>query len=200
MGDKLLISVLGVGSYGTKKLQMIMDKMQKNAQDDTFISSPHSNEFAFYAIDNDKDVLNTSKAQDSLLLSDELNQETLVAQQVEEKLRQMVGNSDLVILVSAAGGNTSSMVIPAIVESLNEIKIPLAAVVVKPFDFEGSKRSVNAEIAISKVEKLATTLKVLDNNNLISVLNHQPLNEAFAQMDREVVEFVLSFAEKHFVA
>ncbi|URL01529.1 hypothetical protein L4F91_08360 [Avibacterium sp. 20-126] len=200
MGDKLLISVLGVGSYGTKKLQMIMDKMQKNAQDNTFISSLHSNEFAFYAIDNDKDVLNTSKAQDSLLLSDESNQETLVAQQVEEKLRQMVGNSDLVILVSAAGGNTSSMVIPAIVESLNEIKIPLAAVVVKPFDFEGSKRSVNAEIAISKVEKLATTLKVLDNNNLISVLNHQPLNEAFAQMDREVVEFVLSFAEKHFVA
>ncbi|VGM95548.1 Cell division protein FtsZ [uncultured Avibacterium sp.] len=200
MNDTLLISVLGIGTYGTKALHMIMDKMQKNDQDDTFITAPNSNEFAFYAIDNDKDVLNSSNAQDSLLLSDELNQESLADQQVEEKLRQMVGDSDFVILVSAIGGNTSSMVIAAVADRLNAMKIPMAAVVVKPFDFEGQKRINNAEIAISKLEKLVTTLKVLNNNEVIAKTDNQPLKQLFAQADSELVEFVLSFSEKHFIA
>ncbi|MFU2046716.1 hypothetical protein ACLSZ3_01300 [Avibacterium gallinarum] len=200
MNDTLLISVLGIGTYGTKALHMIMDKMQKNDQDDTFITAPNSNEFAFYAIDNDKDVLNSSNAQDSLLLSDELNQESLADQQVEEKLCQMVGDSDFVILVSAVGGNTSSMVIAAVAERLNAMKIPMAAVVVKPFDFEGQKRINNAEIAISKLEKLVTTLKVLNNNEVIAKTDNQPSKQLFAQADSELVEFVLSFSEKHFIA
>ncbi|VEB23443.1 hypothetical protein [Avibacterium volantium] len=200
MNDTLLISVLGIGTYGTKALHMIMDKMQKNDQDDMFITAPNSNEFAFYAIDNDKDVLNSSNAQDSLLLSDELNQESLADQQVEEKLCQMVGDSDFVILVSAVGGNTSSMVIAAVAERLNAMKIPMAAVVVKPFDFEGQKRINNAEIAISKLEKLVTTLKVLNNNEVIAKTDNQPSKQLFAQADSELVEFVLSFSEKHFIA
>ncbi len=200
MNDTLLISVLSIGTYGTKALHMIMDKMQKNDQDDTFITAPNSNEFAFYAIDNDKDVLNSSNAQDSLLLSDELNQESLADQQVEEKLRQMVGDSDFVILVSAIGGNTSSMVIAAVADRLNAMKIPMAAVVVKPFDFEEQKRINNAEIAISKLEKLVTTLKVLNNNEVIAKTDNQPLKQLFAQADSELVEFVLSFSKKHFIA
>lgn len=200
MNGTLLISVLGIGTYGTKALHMIMDKMQKNDQDDTFITAPNSNEFAFYAIDNDKDVLNSSNAQDSLLLSGELNQESLADQQVEEKLRQMVGDSDFVILVSAVGGNTSSMVIAAVADRLNAMKIPMAAVVVKPFDFEEQKRINNAEIAISKLEKLVTTLKVLNNNGVIAKTDNQPLKQLFAQADSELVEFVLSFSEKHFIA
>ncbi|MFZ7157777.1 hypothetical protein ACLSZ7_01975 [Avibacterium gallinarum] len=200
MNDTLLISVLGIGTYGTKALHMIMDKMQKNDQDDTFITAPNSNEFAFYAIDNDKEVLNSSNAQDSLLLSDELNQESLADQQVEEKLRQMVGDSDFVILVSAVGGNTSSMVIAAVADRLNAMKIPMAAVVVKPFDFEGQKRINNAEIAISKLEKLVTTLKVLDNNEVIAKTDNLPLKQLLAEADSELVEFVLSFSEKHFIA
>lgn len=200
MNGTLLISMLGIGTYGTKALHMIMDKMQKNDQDDTFITAPNSNEFAFYAIDNDKDVLNSSNAQDSLLLSGELNQESLADQQVEEKLRQMVGDSDFVILVSAVGGNTSSMVIAAVADRLNAMKIPMAAVVVKPFDFEEQKRINNAEIAISKLEKLVTTLKVLNNNGVIAKTDNQPLKQLFAQADSELVEFVLSFSEKHFIA
>lgn len=199
MNGTLLISVLGIGTYGTKALHMIMDKMQKNDQGDTFITAPNSNEFAFYAIDNDKDVLNSSNAQDSLLLSGELNQESLADQQVEEKLRQMVGDSDFVILVSAVGGNTSSMVIAAVADRLNAMKIPMAAVVVKPFDFEEQKRINNAEIAISKLEKLVTTLKVLNNNGVIAKTDNQPLKQLFAQADSELVEFVLSFSEKHFI-
>ncbi|POY43827.1 hypothetical protein C3007_08575 [Avibacterium gallinarum] len=112
----------------------------------------------------------------------------------------MVGDSDFVILVSVIGGNTSSMVIAAVADRLNTMKIPMAAVVVKPFDFEGQKRINNAEIAISKLEKLVTTLKVLNNNEVIAKTDNQPLKQLFAQADSELVEFVLSFSEKHFIA
>ncbi|MFZ7172493.1 hypothetical protein ACLSY8_06085 [Avibacterium avium] len=82
MNDILLISVLGVGSYGAKAMNMIMDKMQKNDQDDTFITNKNSNEFVFYAIDTDSQTLTNSKVQDSLLLSDALDQESLAERKI----------------------------------------------------------------------------------------------------------------------
>lgn len=200
MNDILLISVLGVGSYGTKAMNMIMDKMQKNDQDDTFITNKNSNEFVFYAIDTDSQTLTNSKVQDSLLLSDALDQKSLADQKLEEKLQQMVGDSDLVILVAGMGGQTASTLTPAIADRLKAINIPTTAVVFKPFGFEGEKSEQNAEIGISKLAKLVTTLKVLENNDVTAKAQNQSEQQIFAQVDSEVADFVLSFSEKHFVA
>ncbi|MFZ7129180.1 hypothetical protein ACLSZN_08040 [Avibacterium avium] len=200
MNDILLISVLGVGSYGAKAMNMIMDKMQKNDQDDTFITNKNSNEFVFYAIDTDSQTLTNSKVQDSLLLSDALDQESLADQKLEEKLQQMVGDSDLVILVAGMGGQTASTLTPAIADRLKAINIPTTAVVFKPFGFEGGKSEQNAEIGISKLAKLVTTLKVLENNDVTAKAQNQSEQQIFAQVDSEVADFVLSFSEKHFVA
>ncbi|MFZ7143373.1 hypothetical protein ACLSY0_09895 [Avibacterium avium] len=200
MNDILLISVLGVGSYGAKAMNMIMDKMQKNDQDDTFITNKNSNEFVFYAIDTDSQTLTNSKVQDSLLLSDALDQESLADQKLEEKLQQMVGDSDLVILVAGMGGQTASTLTPAIADRLKAINIPTTAVVFKPFGFEGEKSKQNAEIGISKLAKLVTTLKVLENNDVTAKAQNQSEQQIFAQVDSEVADFVLSFSEKHFVA
>lgn len=118
----------------------------------------------------------------------------------KEKLQQMVGDSDLVILVAGMGGQTASTLTPAIADRLKAINIPTTAVVFKPFGFEGEKSEQNAEIGISKLAKLVTTLTVLENNDVTAKAQNQSEQQIFAQVDSEVADFVLSFSEKHFVA
>ncbi|MFC0308423.1 hypothetical protein ACFFHK_01725 [Gallibacterium trehalosifermentans] len=190
MRSNQLIGVLGIGGCGLNALNYIIDNIQMNADNEAFIVANGSNKYLFYAIDRNKEVLNKSKAQMRWHLSDKLD-EISTEEKLETKLQQMVGTCDFVILVSGGGGQTGSIVTPAIADKLKSLNIPCLAIVVMPFDFEGKKRHEVAESTVNKLNESCIT-KVI-NNTILQQTEDASFLQMLNNVNQEIMWLVLNF-------
>jgi len=86
-----------------------------------------------------------------------------------DKILKAVGDADIVFLAAGMGGGTGSGALPVIARALREKGILTIAIVTKPFLFEGKRRGLIAEEALTSVRKEVDTLLVIPNQKLIEV-------------------------------
>ena len=102
----------------------------------------------------------------------------------------------MIFITAGMGGGTGTGASPIIAASAREMNIMTVAVVTKPFNFEGKKRSSQAEEGIAALRQAVDTLIVIPNQKLLSVVSKQTSTfKAFKMADSVLFKAVKGISE-----
>ncbi len=118
------------------------------------------------------------------------------AEEDREKIIEQVHNADIVFLVAGLGGGTGSGALPVVAQILKEKNILSIAVVTKPFDFEGKRRSNVAQQALEALKKEVDTLIVIPNQKLLDNSSENvTMLDGFSSINQIIQQFVKSIVD-----
>ncbi|OGM13757.1 cell division protein FtsZ [Candidatus Woesebacteria bacterium RIFCSPLOWO2_01_FULL_39_23] len=160
----------------------------------------------FISINTDAQVLLANKAGTKLQIGEKLTKglgvggdPTIGSQAAEEsleKIKELLVDSDMVFITAGMGGGTGTGASPIVAKLAKETGALTVAVVTKPFQFEGTRRSVVADEGIETLRNEVDTLIVIPNQRLMDVIDRKmTLLEAFKVADSVLGQAVGGIAE-----
>lgn len=87
-----------------------------------------------------------------------------------EKIIEVLEGSDMIFITTGLGGGTGSGAAPVVASLASELGALTVAVVTKPFAFEGKRRMVQAEHALSELVGCVDTVIVIPNERLMDTV------------------------------
>jgi cell division protein FtsZ len=137
----------------------------------------------FIAINTDAQALETSLAHQCLQIGTSLtkglgagaNPEIGRQAAIDDRdlIEEAVKGADMVFITAGMGGGTGTGASAIVAEAAKEQGILTAAIVTKPFLFEGNRRSRNAEQGIKELKKHVDAVIVIHNNRLLDITEKQ---------------------------
>lgn len=187
------IKVVGVGGGGGNAIS-------------SMIETGNINGVEFIAVNTDAQVLLANKAPTKLQIGEKLTKGlgvggdselgTHAAEESQEKLKELLVDSDMVFVTAGMGGGTGTGASPVIARLAKETGALTVAVVTRPFHFEGTRRSVVADDGIEKLRNEVDTLIVIPNQRLMDVIDRKmTLVEAFKVVDSVLAQAVGGISE-----
>lgn len=148
----------------------------------------------FWSINTDAQALTHSAATHRLQMGQKLTRglgaggNPAIGQKAAEESRDEIASaledSDLVFITAGMGGGTGTGAAPIVAEVAKEIGALTVGVVTRPFNFEGRRRTSQAEEGIAALQSRVDTLIIIPNDKLLSVISEQtPVQEAFRVAD-----------------
>ncbi len=182
------IKVIGVGGAGGNAINNMIDSGLRNV--------------IFIAANTDAQALKRSEASTKIQLGVNITKglgaganPDIGRQSALESLDQIkksLEGSDMVFIAAGMGGGTGTGAAPIIAQASKELGILTAAIVTKPFYFEGKKRLRHAEQGISELQKVVDTIITIPNDRLLKLASR---NATLKQMFKKADE-VLYYAVK----
>jgi cell division protein FtsZ len=175
-----VIRVVGVGGAGTNAVNRMVEAEVEGVE--------------FLAINTDLQSLQQSTADITLHIGAELTRglgsgsDANVGRQAAmddyDRVKALLKGSDMIFITAGAGGGTGTGAAPIVARIAREVGALTVAIVTKPFGFEGSRRSEQAERGVEALAEEVDTLIVVPNNRLLTVLDKQTaMVEAFRVAD-----------------
>ncbi len=175
------IRVVGIGGGGGNAI-------------DSMVKGDEIKGVEFVSVNTDAQALLNSQAETKVQIGDKLTKGlgsganpdvgSEAAQESEEKIKEVLLDSDMVFLTCGMGGGTGTGGAPVVAKIAKEIGALTVAVVTKPFLFEGTRRMVVAEEGIEKLRENVDTLIIIPNQRLLDVIDKKmTLVEAFKVAD-----------------
>jgi cell division protein FtsZ len=175
-----VIRVVGVGGAGVNAVNRMVEAEVEGIE--------------FVAVNTDVQSLQQSTADITLHIGSELtrglgsgsdaNVGRQAAMEDYDRLKALLKGSDMIFITAGAGGGTGTGAAPVVARISREIGALTVAIVTKPFGFEGTRRSEQAERGVAALADEVDTLIVVPNNRLLSVLDKQTaMVEAFRVAD-----------------
>ncbi len=101
-----------------------------------------------------------------------------------DRIKGAVKGSDMVFIAAGEGGGTGTGGAPVVARAAREVGALTVGIVTKPFGFEGTRRSDQAERGVELLAEEVDTLIVIPNSRLLSVLDRQTsMVDAFRMAD-----------------
>ncbi len=101
-----------------------------------------------------------------------------------DRIKALLKGSDMIFIAAGAGGGTGTGAAPIVARIAREIGALTVGIITKPFGFEGTRRSEQAEQGVEALAAEVDTLIVVPNNRLLSVLDKKTsMVEAFRVAD-----------------
>src|SRR5215218_9695066 len=98
-----------------------------------------------------------------------------------ESIREAIAGAHMLFITAGMGGGTGTGAAPVIARVAKEMGILTVGVVTKPFDFEGGRRSKQADAGVMELEANVDSLIVVLNEKLLEVLGDDVTqDQAFA--------------------
>ena len=174
------IRVVGVGGAGVNAVNRMVE------------AEVHGIEFI--AVNTDLQSLQQSTADITLHIGSELTRglgagsdpDVGRASAMEEydKIKALLKGSDMIFIAAGAGGGTGTGAAPIVARIAREVGALTVGIVTKPFGFEGTRRSSQAERGVQALADEVDTLIVVPNNRLLTVLEKgTSMIEAFRVAD-----------------
>jgi cell division protein FtsZ len=114
----------------------------------------------------------------------------------EDKIRELIGDAEMVFVTAGMGGGTGTGSAPVIARIARDIGALTVGVVTKPFQFEGRKRMQQADDGLRELKLAVDTLITIPNQRLLSVASRNtPLREAFQRADDVLLQAVRGISE-----
>lgn len=180
------IVVIGVGGAGSNAVNRMID-------DD--ISSVE-----FFVANTDKQALATSKANNRIVLGEELTQGLGAggdpkvgkdaAEASSDKLHEIIKGANMVFIAAGMGGGTGTGAAPVIARIAKEEGALTVAIVTRPFSFEGKKRIANSVEGLNELKDAVDSIIIVSNDKLLMVSGTAPISEAFSESDRVLAQSV----------
>jgi len=95
----------------------------------------------------------------------------LAAEEQKEEIKEILKGSDMIFVTYGAGGGTGSGAGPVVAEIAKNLGALTAAVVTRPFSFEGISRQKIAETGIKDLREKVDSLIVISNDKLLEILD-----------------------------
>jgi cell division protein FtsZ len=174
------IRVVGVGGAGVNAVNRMVE------------AEVHGIEFI--AVNTDLQSLQQSTADITLHIGSELTRglgagsdpDVGRASAMEEydKIKALLKGSDMIFIAAGAGGGTGTGAAPVVARIAREVGALTVGIVTKPFGFEGTRRSTQADRGVQALADEVDTLIVVPNNRLLTVLEKgTSMIEAFRVAD-----------------
>jgi cell division protein FtsZ len=175
------IRVVGVGGGGGNAINNMIDRGMVGVD--------------FIAINCDLQALERNKAPNKIQVGKNLTRglgagadpsigHRAVEEDRDEIARSMAG-SDMVFITAGMGGGTGTGGGPIVANIAKSIGALVVGIITKPFNFEGKKRTGQAEMGIEEMKKHVDTLILIPNQKLLSIVERStPVVEAFAIADQ----------------
>jgi cell division protein FtsZ len=175
-----VIRVVGVGGAGVNAVNRMVEAEVEGVE--------------FLAVNTDMQSLQQSTADITLHIGAELtrglgagsdaNVGRQSAMEDYDRLKALLKGSDMIFITAGAGGGTGTGAAPIVARISREVGALTVAIVTKPFGFEGSRRSGQADQGVETLAAEVDTLIVVPNNRLLTVLDKQTaMVEAFRVAD-----------------
>jgi cell division protein FtsZ len=118
------------------------------------------------------------------------------AMEDRDRVIELVEGCDMLFITAGMGGGTGTGAAPVVAQIAKELGILTVAVVTKPFEMEGSKRSLIADHGIAELGKFCDSLITIPNQKLLTVLGAQTtLLDAFKSANQVLQGAVQGIAE-----
>jgi cell division protein FtsZ len=175
-----VIRVVGVGGAGCNAVDRMIEAGLRGVE--------------FVAVNTDRQALEVSDADVRIPVGMELTRglgtggDPALGEQAlresEEQVRRALRGSDLVFIAAGQGGGTGTGGAPLVAKIARELGALTVAVVTRPFNFEGSRRTGVAEEGLARLQETADTVIVIPNDRLMAVLERgTSMVEAFKVCD-----------------
>ena len=118
------------------------------------------------------------------------------AMEDRDRLEELIEGADMLFITAGLGGGTGTGAAPVIAQIAKEKGILTVAVVTKPFDMEGGKRSTIADEGMHELSKSVDSLITIPNQKLLTVLGDEvSLLDAFKSANEVLQGAVQGIAE-----
>jgi cell division protein FtsZ len=118
------------------------------------------------------------------------------AMEDRDRIVELVEGCDMLFITAGMGGGTGTGAAPVVAQVARELGILTVAVVTKPFEMEGNKRSCVADHGIAELGKYCDSLITIPNQKLLTVLGPQTtLLDAFRAANQVLQGAVQGIAE-----
>lgn len=184
------IVVIGVGGAGNDTVTQLIRMGIKNT---------HT-----IAINTDSLQLNTSQADQKILIEEKLTQdnhasgepvlERAAIEEPQKKIEKALTNVDIVFVTTGLSGGTgirAALVVAEIARKKGAITI---GVVAKPFQIE-KDRVKSASYTLTEFQRECDTVVVIDNNQLAELAPELPISEAFKITDQVLAKVIKGMVE-----
>ncbi len=169
---KAKIKVIGVGGAGNNAVNRMIEAGIMSAE--------------YIVVNTDAQTLALSRTNNRIQIGAQLTKGLgagadpeigrAAAEENEAELAAAIEGTDLLFITTGMGGGTGTGAAPVIAKIAKDKKILTAAVVTKPFDFEGKRRMDNAVKGIETLRKYVDTLIIIPNEKISEVV---PKNASF---------------------
>ena len=113
-----------------------------------------------------------------------------------DRIIELIEGCDMLFITAGMGGGTGTGAAPVVAQIARELRILTVAVVTKPFQMEGNKRSMVAEHGIAELTKNVDSLITIPNQKLLTVLGPATtLLDAFREANQVLQGAVQGIAE-----
>jgi cell division protein FtsZ len=175
-----VIRVIGVGGAGVNAVNRMVEAEVEGVE--------------FIAVNTDVQSLGSSEAGVRLHIGEQVtrglgagsNPDLGRQAAIEEydRLKSLLKGSDMVFITAGAGGGTGTGAAPVVARIAREVGALTVGIVTKPFGFEGSRRSDQADRGVEELEAEVDTLIVVPNARLLTALEKRTsMVEAFRVAD-----------------
>src|SRR5881227_3478896 len=176
-----VIKVVGVGGGGTNAVNRMVDAGLRGVE--------------FIACNTDAQALAMCDADIKLNIGHELTKGLGAganpdvgqgaAAESRDEIKEALKGADMVFVTAGEGGGTGTGAAPVIADiAKNEIGALTVGCVTRPFRFEGSQRSRQAEAGIQRLRENVDTLIVIPNEKLLSIVERRTsILDAFREAD-----------------
>ena len=186
------IKVIGVGGAGGNAVKRMIEAGITGIE--------------FYAVNTDQQALLTCRGATQISigvnttegLGSGANPEIgrKAAEEDREHLQTIVENANMVFITAGMGGGTGTGAAPLIAAQAKERGALTIAVVTRPFNFEGQRRSTVAEEGLEELRQAADSVIVVPNQRLIDTMDRKlPIREAFRIGDEILLHGVKSISD-----
>jgi cell division protein FtsZ len=182
------IKVIGVGGGGGNAVNTMISSGLRGVE--------------FIAANTDKQALASNQAPLKLQLGKGLgagaNPEVgrSAAEEESDRIRDHVGEADMVFITAGMGGGTGTGGAPVIGRIAREVGALTVGVVTKPFQFEGKKRLRQAESGIEELKDAVDTVIVIPNQRLLSIAGRgTSMLETFRKADDILLQAVRGISD-----
>src|SRR6202050_4891492 len=118
------------------------------------------------------------------------------AMEDRDRIIEMIEGCDMLFITAGMGGGTGPGAAPVVAQIARELGILTVAVVTKPFQMEGGKRSLVADHGIAELTKNVDSLITIPNQKLLTVLGPSTtLLDAFKAANQVLQGAVQGIAE-----
>ena len=160
----------------------------------------------FMCINTDAQALKHSKVKTALQIGSDITKGLgaganpdvgrAAALEDRERLIEMIDGTDMLFITAGMGGGTGTGAAPVVAQLAKELGILTVAVVTRPFEMEGGKRSRAADSGIAELSKYVDSLITIPNQKLLTVLGSSTtLLDAFKSANQVLQGAVQGIAE-----
>jgi len=186
------IKVVGVGGGGCNAVNRMIAEKIPGVQ--------------FLAVNTDAQALQLSLAEVKIRVGDKLTRGLGVggdparglraAEESRDELFEAMRDCEMVFVTAGMGGGTGTGAAPLVAEVAKEAGALTIGVVTKPFGFEGSKRRMQAEEGIQRLQEKVDTLIIIPNDRLLAICDEKAtVEDAFRTADNILLQGIRGISE-----